>query len=256
MAGTTTATTSADNTQARHSLAEGADSVADGSVGVRGGVLIVSGDESGSSRLTRGLRRKGFHVSWVGDAAKAIRTLARSAFDVVLIDLDLPDADGLALCERFVANHADVPVVAVARAGTLESAIGSIRAGAYDYLARPLRIDAVAIAIARAIQHRSLKREVRRLREAVREARHFGDLLGTSAPMRELYELLDQVSSSDVTVMITGETGTGKELAARAIYKLSSRRTGTFVAVNCAAMPDALLETELFGHVKGAFTDA
>jgi DNA-binding NtrC family response regulator len=224
--------------------------------GVRGSVLIVSGDETGSSRLAKGLRRKGFHATRAGTAALAVRALSRVECDVVLMDLDLVDADGLALCERVVANHPDVPVVAVARAGTLESAVGSIRAGAYDYLARPLRIDVVTIAIGRAIQHRSLKREVRRLREAVYEASHFGDLLGSSAPMRDLYDLLNQVAHSDVTVMIAGETGTGKELAARAIHKLSRRRMGTFVAVNCAAVPEALIETELFGHVKGAFTDA
>ena len=221
----------------------------------RGGLLLVS-DDGRAASLAEGLRRKDFHVEHAQDGASAVRELESTEYDVVLLDLELPDADGLALCERVVANHENLPVIVVAPAATLESAVGSIRAGAYDYVARPLKLEAVAITVARAIQHRSLTRELRRLRVAVREARGLDDLIGSSAPMRELYELIEQVAHSDVSVLVMGETGTGKELVARALHKLSRRRTRPFVAINCAAMPEALLETELFGHVRGAFTDA
>ncbi|MBT3224180.1 MAG: sigma-54-dependent Fis family transcriptional regulator, partial [Proteobacteria bacterium] len=201
-------------------------------VALRGSVLIVSGDKRSTNQMAKGLGRKGFHVNIVESAAIARHTLAHSEFDALLVDLELSDMTGLMFCEQVVSNWADLPVIAIARTGTLETAVASIRAGAYDYLARPLRIDAVAFSVARAIQHRSLKREVRRLREAVREAQHFGDLLGSSSVMGDLYELLERVANSEATVMIAGETGTGKELAARAIHKLSRRRRGAFVPVN------------------------
>jgi two-component system response regulator HydG len=140
--------------------------------------------------------------------------------------------------------------------GSVDSAIAAIRAGAYDFLTKPFEFEALELAIARAAQHRSLREEVRRLREQVSGTAPFSELVGESAPMRELYDLVARVAGSDASVLVTGESGTGKELVARALHRAGRGGDGPFVAINCAALPEALLESELFGHVRGAFTDA
>jgi len=140
--------------------------------------------------------------------------------------------------------------------GSIQTAIAAIRSGAYDFVTKPLEVDALALALERAIQHRRLSDEVRRLRQAVEETRRFGALLGTSPAMRRMYELLDRIADSSASVLIAGETGTGKELVARALHERGRRKAGPFVAVDCASLPEPLLESELFGHVRGAFTDA
>ncbi|HVY62888.1 MAG TPA: sigma-54 dependent transcriptional regulator, partial [Planctomycetota bacterium] len=140
--------------------------------------------------------------------------------------------------------------------GTLETAIEAIRAGAYDFVTKPFEVDALALALDRAVQHRALKEEVKRLRRAVQETRQFEEIIGSGPAMQALFDLLDRAADADAAVLVTGETGTGKELVARALHRRSRRRAGPFVAVNCAALPEALLESELFGHARGAFTDA
>jgi two-component system response regulator HydG len=138
----------------------------------------------------------------------------------------------------------------------LETAVAAIRAGAYDFITKPVETETLGLALERALRHRELRLEVRRLRAAVREAHGFGAFLGASAAMRNLYDLLERVAESDASVLVTGESGTGKELVAQALHDRGRRKQGRFVAVNCAAVPETLLESELFGHVKGAFTDA
>jgi two-component system response regulator HydG len=163
---------------------------------------------------------------------------------------------GLELCQRVVADRPDIPVLMLTAFGSFEIAVGAIRAGAYDFVTKPVEIEALAIAVRRAAEHRSLRGEVKRLREAVANTRRRGELIGASPAMQQIYQLLDQVSATDATVLITGESGTGKEVVAREIHNRSKRSAAPFVVVNCAAVPDALLESELFGHAKGAFTDA
>src|SRR5439155_20276279 len=128
--------------------------------------------------------------------------------------------------------------------------------GAYDFVTKPVEIDALVVALERAVQHRALRSEVERLRRVVDDAEGFGELLGSSAPMKRVYDLLERVVSSDATVLVTGESGTGKELVARALHRRGRRSAGPFVALNCGAVPGTLLESELFGHVRGAFTEA
>jgi two-component system, NtrC family, response regulator AtoC len=140
--------------------------------------------------------------------------------------------------------------------GSLDTSIAAIRAGAYDFIPKPFEIDALVVALERAIQHRTLREEVKRLREVASEVKGLGDMIGESRPMQAVYDLLDRIKESEASVLITGESGTGKELVARALHARSRRRSGPFIAINCASLPEALLESELFGHERGAFTDA
>src|SRR5216110_3270313 len=206
--------------------------------------------------IAAGLDPRGFDVRWETSGEAALTTLAGAEVDVVLTDLNMRGMDGLAVCERIVASRPDLPVVVITAFGSLETAIAAIRAGAYDFITKPVKMDALAVALARAVQHRSLGEEVKRLRRLVGETQRFEELIGDSPAMRKLHQLLDQVADSDASVLITGESGTGKEVVAKALHRRGNRKDGPLVAINCAAMPEQLLESELFGHVRGAFTDA
>ena len=221
-----------------------------------GRVLVVDDDRSMCELLEAGLKRRGFEVAWRQGASEAFDLFMAGDFDVVATDLAMPGEGGLALCQRIVENRPDVPVIVVTAFGSLETAVGAIRAGAYDFITKPVEVEALALALDRAVQHRALREEVKRLRKAVADAQRFDELVGASPAMQRVYSLLEKVADSEASVMVFGESGTGKEVVARALHSRGRRRAGPFVAINCAAMPEALLETELFGHAKGAFTDA
>jgi DNA-binding NtrC family response regulator len=223
---------------------------------VTGRVLVVDDDASMCDMLVSDLSEQGFTVTARTSANAALEALAPGAFDAVVTDLNMPGMDGLELCRTIAGADPDVPVIVITAFGSIETAVAAIRGGAYDFVTKPLDVEALALAVDRAIQHRTLRDEVKRLRRAVDESRRFGALLGTSPAMRRVYDLLDRIGDSNATVLVTGETGTGKELVARALHERGRRRAGAFVAVNCAALPEPLLESELFGHVRGAFTDA
>jgi two-component system response regulator HydG len=206
--------------------------------------------------IAANLRRRDFQTFSCKSAEDALAALREKPFDVVLTDLKMPRVDGIQLCERIASNYSDVPVVVMTAFGSLESAVAAMRAGAYDFVVKPIETEMLALTLLRAVQHRSLKEQVKKLSETVRRSRGLGGMLGSSPTMQQLYEDIDRIASTEASVLITGESGTGKELVSRQIHQRSKRCNGPFVAINCAGIPEPLLESELFGHTRGAFTDA
>jgi two-component system response regulator AtoC len=221
-----------------------------------GHVLIVDDDSSMSETLTRAMNRRGFVTVAKNSAAEALQALEEQDFDVVVSDLHMDGMDGLAFCERVVANRPDLPVVVITAFGSLESAVAALRVGAFDFITKPFDVELLQLTLTRAVQHGALREEVKRLRQGAGATKSFEHMIGSSPPIQKLKELIDRLADVDATLLIAGETGTGKELVARAVHERSRRSTEPFAAINCAAVPETLLESELFGHVKGAFTDA
>ena len=219
-------------------------------------VLLIDDDRETCELLAERLGSRGFHVTYRTSAEEGLVLFADGAFDAVVTDINMRGMNGIEFCRRVAANRPDVPVVVITAFGSLDSAIAAMRAGAFDFVTKPFDIEVLAMSLRRAAQMRSLREEVRVLRRTVEETRHFDEILGASPAMASLFDVVARVADSDASVLIAGETGTGKELVARALHRRSPRRDGPFVAINCAALPETLLEAELFGHSRGAFTDA
>jgi two-component system response regulator HydG len=223
---------------------------------MHGRILIVDDERSMCELIQTDLRLRGLTAAWFTSADEALRALKAESFDTVLTDVRMPGTSGLQLCEQVAANRPDIPVVVMTAFGSLETAVAAIRAGAYDFITKPIEMDLLALTLERAVKHHQLQEQVKTLQGALDRSHRFGDMIGSSGAMQELFEQLARVADSESSILITGESGTGKELVARSLHKRSRRAAGPFVAVNCAAIPEALLESELFGHTRGAFTDA
>ena len=221
-----------------------------------GRILIVDDDQSMCEMLHDDLTHRGHIVQWKTNANQAFEHIMTEAFDAVVTDLRMPGLNGIDFCHRLAENRPDVPVIVVTAFGSLDTAIQAMRAGAYDFVTKPIERDMLAIVIERALQHRSLQEQVRFLKENRVASARFTEFVGQSPAMERLYDQIARVAEQQVPVLITGESGTGKELAAHALHRHSANRTGPFIPINCAALPPMLLESELFGHAPGAFTDA
>jgi DNA-binding NtrC family response regulator len=219
-------------------------------------ILFIDDEPEMRELVKEALARRDFDVEVCGSAEEALSLVKESRLDVIVTDVNLESTSGLEFCRRVSTTRPDIPVIVVTAFGSMEMAVGAIRAGAYDFITKPIDMDQLSLTLGRAIQLRVLRDEVKRLREQVASPRVFGEIIGNSPPMGRVFDLLDRVSDSEATVLVTGESGTGKELVARALHQRSRRSEGPFVAINCAALPENILESELFGHVRGAFTDA
>ena len=219
-------------------------------------ILIVDDEPNLLDSFRIGLELKGHTVSLASTGRKALDACGKQAFDVVLMDIRMPRMDGLEALKQLLQIRPDQMVLMLTAHGSMESAVEAGRLGATDYIEKPSTPDAVDLRIRKAMESRELSEENRLLKSQLRDRYRFEGIVGTSRAMQEVYELLERIASTESTVLITGETGTGKELAARAIHYNGPRADSRFYALHCAAIPEELLESELFGHEKGAFTGA
>ena len=223
----------------------------------QGRILLVEDDESLSRVLRKALEPQGYWVTAAATGGEARQLLEETAFDAVMLDIQLPDMEGLALLDFARESGLQAPFIVMTAQNTMRNAIDAMKAGAFDYLTKPFDLDVLKAAVERALDRRRLSRELSDLKEEVKKKYEPGvNMIGASAAMQQVFKTIGQVAGTDTTILIQGESGTGKELVAKTIHYNSSRWNKPFVPVNCAAIPRDLLESELFGHEKGAFTGA
>jgi DNA-binding NtrC family response regulator len=219
-------------------------------------LLVVDDDAAMRQMLASLFQDRGFRVQEAGSADAALERAQEVDFDVVITDVRMPGRSGIELVGELHRLRPDTPAIVMTAFGSIDSAVEAMRAGAFDYIAKPFEPEVVMFAVDRALQQRALEEENRRLRRAVDRTSAFGDLIGESPAMREIFALIRKVAHGRSSVLITGESGTGKEVVARTLHFHGSRADKPFIPINCTAIPEGLLESELFGHVRGAFTGA
>jgi two-component system, NtrC family, response regulator GlrR len=221
-----------------------------------GKILVVDDDTNLLELVKMRLESAGYDVTAMLEGGDAIAAVKTQSFDLCLLDLMLSDRDGIALMEEIHGVNPDLPAVILTAHGTIESAVEAMRKGAYSYLTKPFEPQDLLLQIERALDHRRLNSEIKRLKGLLEETNNFGNIIARSSRMRSVLDVVTRIAKLDSTVYIHGESGTGKELIAKAIHLASARSDNAFVPLNCAALPETLLESELFGHEKGAFTGA
>jgi DNA-binding NtrC family response regulator len=219
-------------------------------------ILVVDDEEQMRDLLVKVLERKGYQVSVCGNGVDALAFLEREPADLVVTDVRMPGLSGMEALRAIKELNPDIVVIIMTAFGSIDQAVQAVKEGAYDYINKPFKIDEMLLTIEKALEERRLRHEVSTLRQELRTRYHFENLIGKSRAMQEIFGLIEQVAGSRSTVMVYGKSGTGKELVAKAIHYNSPRASRAFVAVNCAAIPAELLESELFGHEKGSFTGA
>ena len=219
-------------------------------------LLLVDDEESLRSVVAERLTDEGFEVTQAADGEVALKALDGFAFDVIVSDLRLPGADGRQVIEAALARYPTIVAIVVTGYGTVKDAVDMIKLGAADFISKPFQFDELMHVLNKALEQRRLKSENAYLHEQLDERFGLGSMAGKSAPMRALFQLIETVAPTGATILIGGETGTGKEMVARAIHQTSPRHRGRFVAINVSAIPETLLDAELFGHIRGAFTGA
>ncbi len=222
----------------------------------RGRILIVDDEANARAALSEILREEGYSTETAADGFKALGKLEEFQPDVVLTDLKMPGLDGIGLMEKAQATRSDATFVVMTAFGSISSAVEAVKKGAYNYLTKPLDFSVLAVVVERAVERSRLLQENSRLRDRLRERNAFGHVIGSHPSMVKLIRLIEQVAPSRASVLIQGETGTGKELVAEMIHRASPRAKAPLVRLNCAALSESLLESELFGHEKGSFTGA
>jgi len=221
-----------------------------------GKILIVDDDLGMRETLEAVLKEDGYQVDTAGDGAQAIQAVQAKAYDVILLDVRMPDASGLDVLTRVKKIAPETAVIMMTAYGTVKTAVEAVKSGAYDFLTKPFELDEMRLQIKKVLELQQLTQENVELRSLLQERVVFRDMIGISQAMQEVFAVIRKVVNYDVTIMIGGESGTGKEMVAQAIHYNSSRRDKPFIKLNCAALPDTLLESELFGYDKGAFTGA
>ncbi|MEW5724917.1 MAG: sigma-54 dependent transcriptional regulator, partial [Thermodesulfobacteriota bacterium] len=219
-------------------------------------ILVVDDEKNYTLVMATLLTDQGYEVLTAQSGEEALSLLQVHDLDLILTDMTMPRLDGIELLARVKQDRPDLPVIMMTAYGTVEKAVAAMKKGAFDYITKPFKNEELMMTIRKALEMSRLQRENRALAEALKERYSFGGLIGKSKPMLGVYRLIEKVADSRANVLITGESGTGKELIAKAVHYHSPRAQGPFVAVNCSALAETLLESELFGHERGAFTDA
>jgi DNA-binding NtrC family response regulator len=219
-------------------------------------IMIVEDDAGLRDTLAQYLTRLGQNVTLARDGREALERLDEELPDLILTDINMPDVDGLTLLDEIKSRYPQIAVIMMTAFSSIDSAVEAMRHGAEDYLSKPLQLGDVQVRIERALKQRAIENKLRRLETQVRDRYRFDQIVGRSAAMQRVFQIIERIAPTNTTVLISGRTGTGKELVARAIHYNSPRASGPFVDINCGALPDHLVEAELFGYQKGAFTGA
>lgn len=219
-------------------------------------IVIIDDEKSLLDLLSRVFAKEGYKVQATTSASRAIEIIENEDLDLLISDIRLPEISGMEILKRCREVRPDVPVIMITAYGNMKQAIEALKMGALDYIIKPFDIEELKITVAKGLEKRRLEQENILLKRDLKERYSFENMIGKSRSMQEIFSLIEKIAGTDSTILITGESGTGKEMAARAIHLLSRRANRPFVSINCAALPENLLESELFGHVKGSFTGA